>query len=75
MHCPVGKSGLSRSNLSLVMMVSVEILIIGVALLLQPLFGLLYAYGLWRLGLSWTGKRTGQWFDNRVETVSEELKP
>lgn len=54
-------------------MVSSDILVISVALLLQPLFGILYLYVLWRLGLSWTSNRAGEWVDNRVEKIKGEL--
>jgi hypothetical protein len=56
-------------------MVSLELLLIAVILLVQPLVALLWGLLLFRLGVSFTAERTGAWFDNRVQTVREELGP
>lgn len=56
-------------------MVAIEALLIIAVLVLQPLILVLWVLALYRIGVSFTAKRTGNWVDNRVEKIGEELKP
>jgi hypothetical protein len=56
-------------------MVAIEAILIITVLVLQPLILLLWALALYRIGVSFTANRTGEWLDNRVKTIGEELKP
>jgi len=56
-------------------MVSIEILLIIGALLLQPIIAATWCYVVYRFVASYTSSITGNWVDDRVQNASEELKP